>query len=291
MAIQYSGGTIVNTTFVSDGTRRQLVDQLAAALATAGWSYVSGSGTADVLMKTAVTPQGLSVRFRLYDSGAGNCAQFTMKNNAGTLTSAIAYMLPTAGRTFRIWANQYWFAMFASGAVYRSSPRNIMLGGTISGVPANILASLGADLDVGWFNWSGDTDTSVAFNFTFRDRLSSWGGTSNSTYSASIWKSFLLNYSNYANSFPQFPMLVWYANGTFCPNWDDGTVVQIDARIGWSATASINGTFRYKGFLSDAFVLGSMMNGESDLITFDGHTWMPITDQSASLATLYVMVS
>ena len=122
MSIQYAGGTRINYTFTDAGTRLDLVNKLNAQLKLAGWSVISGDGTADVLMKTAVNPDGLSCRLRLYDPAANNCAQFTLKNNAGTLTSQIHYLLPGSWQ-WRIVANQYWFAMFRTTAANRNASR------------------------------------------------------------------------------------------------------------------------------------------------------------------------
>jgi hypothetical protein len=73
MAIQYAGGTNVNTTYAA-GTRTQLVDNLKAELVNAGWSVASGS-SGDWKLDSATTPAGHNCRVRLWDPGSGNCAQ------------------------------------------------------------------------------------------------------------------------------------------------------------------------------------------------------------------------
>src|SRR5687768_8340935 len=86
MAVQYAGGTNVNTTFTNTtGTRREIVDGLATALVTAGWTYVSGSGTGDVHLKSVATPTGSQYVIRIYDIGSGSCARLQLKSVGLTL--------------------------------------------------------------------------------------------------------------------------------------------------------------------------------------------------------------
>jgi hypothetical protein len=96
--IQYSAGTLINRTF-SPATRQDWCNNVTQALTDAGWTTISGtpgSGT-DVTMETAVPSNGTGIRCRVFEPGTGNCAQATIKNAAGTLTSNIGYALPAAG--------------------------------------------------------------------------------------------------------------------------------------------------------------------------------------------------
>jgi hypothetical protein len=118
MAVQYAGGTNVNTTFTNTtGTRREIVDGLVAALTTAGWSTVSGGGTGDVKMKCVATPQSNQAIVRIYDPGSGNCARFSLYNTIQSLSqSGDCYLNPGAGKVWRVIANQYQFFIFVSGS-------------------------------------------------------------------------------------------------------------------------------------------------------------------------------
>ena len=56
MATQFAGGTYVNTTITSDGTINTLITAMQTQLTNAGWTVSSGSGTNNVLMKSAALP-------------------------------------------------------------------------------------------------------------------------------------------------------------------------------------------------------------------------------------------
>src|SRR6266566_850296 len=114
MAIQYSGGTLQNSTF-SPTTRQHIVDNITTALQTAGWTAISGTpgSSTDVTMESAATAGGAKIRFRFLEPGSGNSAQVTMKHSSGSPTSQIIYCNPA--NTWRIVANQYQFFAFMTG--------------------------------------------------------------------------------------------------------------------------------------------------------------------------------
>lgn len=282
MSLQYSGGTIVDTTFTSDGTRLNLVNNLNTQLKNAGWTAISGDGTGDVLMKSAVTAQGVSIRFRLLDPGSGNCAQVTMKNNAGTLTSAIGYILPSNGQSFRIWANKHWFAIYASGGVNQTAARWIYIGGTVVSLNTGQITSLGSDLDVGWAQYTGNSDsTTTGSNRTFRYSL--WETTTGGSavvYGSSLYASQMVNYTGDAHASPRL-LTLWaaYPNVQGCYRWQDNSNQQIEPLIAWSSSSSQSGETKIVGILSDAMVVGGAYVGEST-ISFDSHTWRAITNSA-----------
>lgn len=284
MALQYAGGTRINFTFTDAGTRASLVSNLETQLAAAGWSTISGGGTGDVLMKSAVTPDGLSIRVRLLDPGSGNCAQFTILNNAGTLTSQIYFLLP-GSFDWRIVANKYQFFMFRRGAAQRVASRAVLAAGTLW-VPSFVLSTMGSDLDAGWAMGNGVTDTTTAAQ-TWRNMLGWNSGGTNTFRMSSLWTSFMLNYTVQNSEMPRFKLPVrGHTAGTTFPisQWQDDSYFQEEAVIGWSpdsTTTTIAG--KWKGQLYDALVLAARVDGEST-ITFDGHTWIAITDQ-ADLST------
>src|SRR5882724_5579700 len=115
MAIQYSGGTLQNSTF-SPTTRRHIVDGITVPLLAAGWSAISGTpgSSDDVTMESAATGAGAKIRFRFLEPGSGSSAQVTMKHSSGSPTSQIAYCNPA--NTWRVVANQYQFFAFMTGA-------------------------------------------------------------------------------------------------------------------------------------------------------------------------------
>lgn len=131
MAIQYSGGTNINSTFTcTTGSRQEIVTGLENALVAAGWTVISGSGTSNVLLESATTPspQNLVCRVNVQDTGSGNCAQIKFRNQGNTKAqSGIMYLLPTLGKVYRVIANKYQFFCFSSDSV--STGRTYVAGG------------------------------------------------------------------------------------------------------------------------------------------------------------------
>jgi hypothetical protein len=290
MAIQYAGGTRVNYTFTDAGTRADLVSKLETQLGNAGWSTISGGGTGDVLMKSAVTPDGLSIRFRLYDPGSGNCAQITMKNNAGTLTSQTIWLLP-ASADWRIVANKYQFFMFRRGATNRALARGIAMGGTIW-MPASQVTLLGSDKDCGWMQGTSTSDTDATARQSFRTKLTPIG---TSPRASSLYTSFLIDVSDNPGLSQPTLMIPSLTVDTTKPSfaWQGGERHQMEALIGWSPDSSSSSRMVIKGQLWDGMVLSGQATGEST-ISYDGHTFIAITDQAADeirgVGTLHIAV-
>ncbi|HET6887690.1 MAG TPA: hypothetical protein VFH87_07180 [Candidatus Udaeobacter sp.] len=153
--IQYSDGTVVDTLFTSNGTRRQLIDQWETAVSTAGWSVVSGGGSADKVYETAATPDGFKIRVRAKDVG-GNCAQFSMKDN-GALESDISYTLPVNGFPYRIWANKYQYFLFRSGTDMTVQRAFVSMG--VPWLPSFMVDYMQAFPYAGWCGRNGSNDT------------------------------------------------------------------------------------------------------------------------------------
>lgn len=268
MSIQYSGSTLVNMTFNSDGTRLNLVSTLATQLVNAGWSIVSGSGTADVLVQSAVTPQGCFVRFRLFDPGSGNCAQFTMRSSAGGLISAIGYMLPTAGKQFRIVANKYQFFFFSTGSANRTTAREVLIGGTLW-VPDFIQADLGSNLDLGWVQYTGISDTGTVTQGSFRTAASFFFG-------STLYKTWMVNFVNTV-PLPGLVGLSISSNGNFGYRWQTDALPTFEPLMSFSSNNTITGEQKIVGVMFDTVCVAGAFTGEST-ISLDGHTWLAITD-------------
>lgn len=282
MAIQYAGGTRVNYTFTDAGTRADLVSKLETQLGTVGWSTISGAGTGDVLMKSAVTPDGLSIRLRLYDPGSGNCAQFTMKNNANTLTSQVIYLLP-ASVNWRIVANKYGLAMLKSGAAYRAVGRAALFCGTIW-VPDYVLNVMGVDLDCGYIIGGGTSDTDTGNYATWRNHpLFATSGVRATT----LFRSFLLNQSaSYGSGLPRLSLASMQgdAAGMVAWEWEGGPRHGREAVISWSPDNTTTTRPKIKGQVWDGLILSGKFDGEV-IRTFDGHSFITITDQCDEVVT------
>src|SRR3990172_11560382 len=124
MAFQYAGGTNVNTTFAAD-TRTLIADNIRTHLLTAGWTSISGA-SGDWILQSALTPQNLQCRVRLYDSGGGNCGRVQFRNVGATLLGIDLFLLASAGYVYRIIANKYQFFVLRAGS---TAAREFVCGG------------------------------------------------------------------------------------------------------------------------------------------------------------------
>lgn len=295
-AIQYAGGTNVNTTFTTTtGTKQEIVDGLAAALTTAGWTTVSGGGTADVVMQTATTPQGLAARLRIFAPGSGNCTQLFGQNANGSIVATLPiYLLPTAGRTFRVIANRYQFFVFTEGT---PAAREFAAGG-VPYVPSFV-----AITEAFWLQGNAESDTDTTVRGSFRTALTV-------DYVASterIGTTFQLvngNSWSQAGAFgggtqPGYQSLVSpsaqdYTITTAGYQWFDGSAFISEPLIAWGITDHDQPS-RVMGQLWDAVIVSDSFSGDSS-ITFDSRTWYAITNSNTGgngiqgRGTLFVMV-
>jgi hypothetical protein len=161
MAVQYAGGTNVNTTFTNTtGTRREIVDGLVSALTTAGWTTVSGGGTGDVKMKCAATPQGNQAVVRILDPGSGNCAQLTLYNvGLNLIQTGACYLLPFTGKVWRVIDNKYKFFIFVTGSIL---PREYVCFSCIY-IPPFLTSSLST---AAFIMGNGRSDSDTGFGFS-----------------------------------------------------------------------------------------------------------------------------
>lgn len=272
MSIEYSGGTIVNTTYTSDGTRSGMQAWLVAQLEAAGWTVYAGSGS-DITLMSVVSPQGLSIKFRFYDPGSGNCVQVTMQSITPALVSNIGYLLPTSGVTYRLIANKYQFFVFASGTAFRKTARYFLMGG-VPWVASNIQAYLGAMVENGWFIYAGTSDTDTETCASFRTRVNTASG--NGFFSSTIWAGSLANWTTDTSPCPNLEVRRGSDYGGYI-QFADGSLKAFEAFIGWYV-ASI-GAAAIVGQLWDAIVVAGSFAGETTY-TFDSRTYMAITDNS-----------
>jgi hypothetical protein len=152
---------------------------------------------------------------------------------------------------------------------------------------------MGSDLDAGWAMGNGVTDTTSAVN-TWRNGMDPV--TTNSLRMSSLWTSFMLNYTAWSTSLPRFEQPG--AGGSQSTvntimQWQDNSYSQKEAVIGWSPDSSTASRGKLKGQIYGGMLVSGQFAGEST-ITFDGHTFMAITDQTditeSGATTLYVAV-
>lgn len=280
-SIPYSGGTIYNNTFVG-GTRAQIVTGLETALGTAGWSTISGAGTGDVLMKSAVTPASASnsIRMRLYDPGAGNCAQVTMKNDAGDKVSQIYYLLPAALKTFRVIACKYNFFIMTAGT---SAAREFLCGGTLY-IPTFLEGVIIGDL--GWIQGNAISDTDATARSSFRTLLGAFINVSHRC--SGLVNGSLVDLSNGANGIGNPALVLRYGANVGVlgghNRWHDDSLHVSEAALSWGLTA-VTDEGKVRGLIHNAMVINDAYAGDDVSISaYDGHAWYAITNNNAGIA-------
>jgi hypothetical protein len=282
MAIQYAPSRI-NATFAGD-TKVLIRDGIETNLLAAGWTTVSGSGTADLLMQSALTPQGRQIRMRFRDIG-GNCLVASMQNVSGTFIGTVSatagcFLLPAAGKVFRVVANPYQFFVFTAAV---TQPREFIAGG-VPYLPSFLVSLI---TDIGWLtcNSQGDTDTTI--RASFRTHMIVVG-----------YQYTLVNASTYqgnGNEFAQgsVDLQTIASGGSAAWRWHDDSAFVYDALLGYGLIN--NNEAKVRGQLWDALVSSEIYAG--DLTTsYDSHNWIVITNNGVALgntfkSTLFVCIS
>ena len=288
MAIQYSGSAYSSTFTTTSGTRREIVDGVAGKLVSAGWSYQSGSGTGDVKMLSATTPQGSKTVVRIDDPGSGNCARFRLYNSAGTINqSGGCFLLPAAAKTFQFVANPYQFCIFVTGS---TTARDFIMGGTPWLPSWN-----SAITECGWLQGNAQYDSDTSTRPTFRTQSTTV--TSGALYAnmaayinSTLWECNNTNFGvNWAPGVIQLmgvSPLQWSNNNgtTFqLSKWYDGSGMIYEPIIGWcNNTAPGSNEAIAVGQLWDA--AGMTVPNAMDLTsTFDSHNWINIMHNNSGI--------
>lgn len=284
MAIQYSGGTNINTTFTcTTGTRQEIVTGLQNALVAAGWTIISGSGTANVLLESATTPspQNLVCRVQLQDTGSGASAQIRFRNQGNTKAQANQFFLvPSVGKVFRVIACPYQFFCFASDSI--TVGRSYVAGGVpylpsfLQGVITECIWSQGACIN---------NDTITTNYNTFR--ISNFCGPDNAM--CNQWHVVNGNQVEVYGTFsggtrPGLQQLYvqqsaqnQYMQGQ--PpgyRWHDGSLLTYEPLIGWGTTGSSDENL-IRGQLWDAAMISGQFVADQTT-TFDSHNWWVLTN-------------
>jgi hypothetical protein len=270
MSIQVSGTDPLDQTFVSDGTRAQLVSQFQTVLDAAGWSVVSGGGSSDVIMESATTPQGLKIRMEAIDPGTGNCAQFKIRDSGIVVGTQTLFMKPVNSAAFRIWADKYQFFYFLSGGD-TSAQRCFICGGT-PWIPDFLMDNMAFPYG-GWIHGNGatDTDTRGILNSLRNKFLIS----QLVDYSA-IWNGAAFGSGSTTGV---FGLVVQTGITNFDDLWEDGTFTMFEPIICWQS-GSFTQPVRH-GQLWDAVLTSKPLDSEVKRV-IAGKTWRNVTHQNGT---------
>ena len=286
MSLRFSGGPYVNTTFTTTvGTRLEIVSGVVSALTSAGWSTVS-STTGDYTMQTATTPEGLSMKVRIYDPGSGNCARVQIKSPDNFWTSQDSWLAPAAGRVFNIIACPYQCFVWTSTPPSQTSNNY----GTFLawGVPALPSWLVGVTKQCGWIkgNSNGDSGGWVG---SWRNELSGWNGDYYSHWSA--FRNLEWIDRNPANDYYRScdMTLVMHASGFRGPagngvsgypglRWVDNTLMLSDPLIGWGMSQT-NDECLIQGQLWDCAIAGDAFTVDT-AVTIGSHNGITMTSSN-----------
>ncbi|HET6887812.1 MAG TPA: hypothetical protein VFH87_07795 [Candidatus Udaeobacter sp.] len=266
--IQYSDGTVVDTLFTSNGTRRQLIDQWETAVSTAGWSVVSGGGSADKVYESATTPDGFKIRVRAKDVG-GNCAQFTLKDN-GVLESEISYTFPVNTFPYRIWANKYQYFLFRSGTDMTINRAFVGMG--VPWLSSFMVDYMQAFPYAGWCCRNGATDVDTnAVSASWRKNVSGTAATG-----PDVWRGTAFASNNKVLVGPALPTNIGLANYV---TWEDGTHQLCEPLL--VVPRSGGSSYMVAGQLWDS-VLNTKPYDSEAVRQITGKSWRVLTHQAAT---------
>jgi hypothetical protein len=283
MAIEYAGGTTINTTF-SGATRPNITSNLETQLLAAGWTVVSGSGTTDVKMQSATTPEGVGIRVRFRDPGSGTRVYFSIEGTTGSPSGANAANSPAlevgVGKTYRIIACKYNAWIATAGNVIRE----FVCFGTLW-MPSFLVGVVTDSL--GYLSSNVVNDASATVTVSLRGSNGATG-CQMAIRGGSLLSKINLGTAQIADMHLTVPSNGRTDNGY---RWDDNTENCAEPQLAWGLTnltdeAKIRGQIHNAVWFTDAFAEGTPR-------TFDGRNWYCITNNNSGNATrgsLFVLV-
>lgn len=293
-ALGFSAGTVTgfprqNVMFSSPlGTKQELINEIETVLLAAGWTTVSGHGTTNLLMQSAVTPPGQNLQMNLRVKGTNtNCVSISIENVVGTKvgtnsTTGGAQLLPALSKTWLFVANKYQCCI-------RTPVVSIGREFAFFGVPAlpSFLQGVVTEAIHLHGNTEGDTDATLRSSF----RTNPYTGASTSApYWCGICNGNL--FENISRNNPDCgDISLWlvgqygvYTTATVGYRWHDGSAFVVDAVIGWGLTGVLD-EWKARGILWDACCVTESYVGDT-VATFDGRNWVVITDTWAGGAAI-----
>ncbi len=287
MAIQYAGGTNINNQLTAAlGTKQELASWIQDELVAAGWTLISGSHSATIVVESAATPASLQMRLTILTS-ATNCVTLRGSNVGGTKAAAVGqFLLPGIGTNYRILCNKYQYFIATDG---NGISRGVAAGGVI--YTPSFTGITEAIWTVG--NAQSDTDTSVGISWKAALQLNNNAGTGSNNTQQSIWVT--INGTQWesaagvsAGAFGMLNIMVpfsgflGYAGGSSVGyRWFDNSAFITEPLLLVGAGLSLEG--KIIGQLWDAAIITDSIAAETSL-TFDSHNWLVWTDTSPGSA-------
>lgn len=269
-APQYAGGTTVDTTVAAD-TAAILIAAVRDNLVTAGWTILSGSGTTDVVLQSASTPNSNSISVRIWANGS--TASFYMRNSGGTKVTRAWNLNVATSKTYVFNACKYRFAMWPPG----STAGNEFLWVEVPYVPDLISASISGEFGILQSHTS---------SYCWRERMTGQylsyaflvGGTLSDQNDDGTASALVLL---------QTVPIQQATNAGY--RWRNNTLMVTDAFP--VVSEAQNTEAKIVGQLWQAIIV-SEQYADGATISFDSHTWRAVTvSNSTARQTLFIMVS
>lgn len=285
MAIQYAGGTLVNTTTtVTDkATLHAAID---SALTGAGWTITTTTSSTDKIYRSVATPQSNQIKVRVFTGT--NCVRIKMMNTAETiLQSDSCYLFPSSSATYRIIASRYQFAIFVPGSI---SSRNFCFASAVY-IPPH-LVSFGLTTSA-FIMGDGQTDTDTSNTVgSFRTSLNSRGLAGFAPSQGwSIVNSTAVEYNAIAadsSAHPGLPALVSFQSTAIHSisgfRWHDDSAFIVEPLVAWGAP-TIDSEAKVRGQLWDSIVVTESLPADGTSL-IDSRTFYNLTDNNNGTATL-----
>jgi hypothetical protein len=284
LATTYNGGANVSASFVTS-TKANIRDNLETQLLAAGWLTISGSGTTNLLMQSAMTPQGLRMRLRIRDNG-NTCLVLSIENAQGSRahasnTNSGAQLNPGSSRNWRIIANKYQAFLFEPGG-------NVARGYAGWGVLWIPPWLEGQIWECIWLSSNASSDSDTTVRGSFRGEFGTRGATNQTGNqqiigNGNMWE----NANNTGNdNITLINLLVLWQGCNMARNalswyrWHDDAALILEPFMAFTMVANIAEEAKVRGTLWDAFI--SMEQYAIDTTTtMDGRNWWNITNNNA----------
>lgn len=290
MALQYAGGTRVNTTFVNNAIgldgKRQILFNVATAMQNAGWTVTTGTltPTTDTLIMGSVATPNSNLRVKVhFETAPTNCTRLRVMRFAdelvGTNVASGMFLIPANPKTWRVIANQHqvfvfettgsnsgsnacfgtpWIPTWQNGVITQNY---FAYGNRIADATATAVGSFRINLRGSYVNMHGNLYGN--WNNTIIDHFNTVNASAGSGISLMTFGSPTLATVNEINK-----------------DWADGTEFFIDPLIKWPDTSTTGQKARVRGQLWDAAIVSGSYATEQTFLDGNGIRWYVFTDNS-----------
>ncbi len=279
------------------GTKQELADKIETELNAVGWATISGSGTTNLLMESAMSPPGQNLKIRARIKGTNtNCVSISIEAVSGTPagtngTNNGAMLLPAAGKVWYFIANKYQaFIMVPNTAI---AARGFAAFGVVQ-LPTHMQ---GVTTQAAWLQGSAVNDTDATNRANWRGGLVSATSASTTPNIQTIYNASLLQDLGNTSNQSSFGLLALLHMGNYVnvntsgaagSTFKDLSLFEWDAWIMWG-DSSINTTVSYlRGQLWDAFCISGSFTGDTTftLPSPDSHNCIVITHNNGGTTAI-----